>query len=390
MTVLSIKKHLKQHSPAPKHSPAKTGNIVAATASYEKWLTRHVSIVQRDLALKHQHMAEAAFPFFRATFYRWAQWWPIVCEEISRAPQVLAVGDLHVENFGTWRDIEGRLIWGVNDFDEAWPAAYTVDLVRLLASCHLAIAEQHLSVSRREACEAIEQGYRDSLAKGGCPYVLAEKHRWLRLLASHELRDPVHFWEKIEACPRFKGTLPEDVERLLHATLPLRKPVYEMKTRIAGLGSLGHPRILALAEWHGAHIVREAKQLCPSGWIWATGRSSCEILSKKIMDDAVRISDPHVHFTKHWLVRRLGPDCAHIELAVMPEERNEEKLLYAMGWETANVHLGSAKAIPAVKRDLAGRKGRWLHKAAKNMAKVILKDWKEWRKASKQRRRASR
>ena len=26
-----------------------------------------------------------------------------------RAPPVLAVGDLHVENFGTWRDAEGRL-----------------------------------------------------------------------------------------------------------------------------------------------------------------------------------------------------------------------------------------------------------------------------------------
>ena len=31
----------------------------------------------------------------------------------------LSVGDLHVENFGTWRDSEGRLIWGINDFDEA-------------------------------------------------------------------------------------------------------------------------------------------------------------------------------------------------------------------------------------------------------------------------------
>jgi uncharacterized protein (DUF2252 family) len=25
-----------------------------------------------------------------------------------------------VENFGAWRDVEGRLIWGINDFDEAW------------------------------------------------------------------------------------------------------------------------------------------------------------------------------------------------------------------------------------------------------------------------------
>jgi hypothetical protein len=369
---------------AQKQAAAKPANIVDATAAFEKWLARHVSIVPRDLTLKHQHMAESAFPFFRATFYRWTQWWPIICEELSRAPQLLAVGDLHVENFGTWRDIEGRLIWGVNDFDEAWPAAYTVDLVRLLASCHLAIADEHLAVTRRQACEAIELGYRDGLAKGGCPFVLAERHRWLRLLASHELRDPVHFWKKIEGCPPYKGKLPEEVERLLHATVPLRKPVYAMKTRIAGLGSLGHPRVLALAEWHNAHIVREAKELCPSAWTWGTTAGTGEILSKKIVQDAVRVCDPHIHFAKNWLVRRLGPDCSHIEMVMLPKERDEEKLLYAMGWETANVHLGSENAIPAVKRDLAARKGRWLHRAAKNMAKVMLKDWREWRKASKE------
>ena len=44
------------------------------------------------------------------------------------------VGDLHVENFGTWRDVEGRLVWGVNDFDEAYALPYTNDLVRLVAS----------------------------------------------------------------------------------------------------------------------------------------------------------------------------------------------------------------------------------------------------------------
>ncbi len=34
--------------------------------------------------------------------------------------QVLAVGDLHVNSFGTWRDAEGRLCWGLDDFDEAY------------------------------------------------------------------------------------------------------------------------------------------------------------------------------------------------------------------------------------------------------------------------------
>jgi uncharacterized protein (DUF2252 family) len=47
------------------------------------------------------------------------QAWPEVCPDLAKAPKVLAVGDLHVENFGTWRDVEGRLVWGINDFDEA-------------------------------------------------------------------------------------------------------------------------------------------------------------------------------------------------------------------------------------------------------------------------------
>ena len=54
------------------------------------------------------------------------------------APRVLSVGDLHLENFGTWRDADGRLAWGVNDFDEAAVMPYVLDLVRLATSIQLA------------------------------------------------------------------------------------------------------------------------------------------------------------------------------------------------------------------------------------------------------------
>src|SRR6266566_649117 len=158
-------------------------NIFKATADFERWLAKRLPIVRQDIALKHQHMADAAFPFFRATFYRWLQLWPEVCPELAKAPPVLAVGDLHIENFGTWRDEEGRLIWGVNDLDEAWPAVYTLDLARLATSAYLAISSEHLSLTRREAAEAIEEGYRDALAAGGKAFVLAEHHQWLRVLA---------------------------------------------------------------------------------------------------------------------------------------------------------------------------------------------------------------
>src|SRR6266852_3530768 len=150
-------------------------NCKKATESYEAWLAKRTRIIEADLVVKHQDMSADIFSFMRATFYRWVEFWAEFCADLAKAPLVLAIGDLHVENFGTWRDQEGRLVWGVNDLDEAWPASYALDLVRLTTSAYLAISGEHLSLTRREAAEAIEEGYRDALAAGGKAFVLAER-----------------------------------------------------------------------------------------------------------------------------------------------------------------------------------------------------------------------
>src|SRR5260370_39230777 len=90
--------------------------IEKATVRYENWLGRQLTLLPHELRLKHERMAESEFPFLRATFYRWIQIFADQCPTVSKAPKALAVGDLPVENFGTWRDSEGRLVWGVNDF----------------------------------------------------------------------------------------------------------------------------------------------------------------------------------------------------------------------------------------------------------------------------------
>lgn len=354
-------------------------NLFKATVDFEQWLSRRLPLVRQDVVLKHQLMAEAAFPFFRATFYRWLQQWPEVCPELAKAPSVLAVGDLHIENFGTWRDEEGRLIWGVNDLDEAWPASYALDLVRLTARAYLAISAEHLGLTRHEAAEAVEEGYRDALAAGGKAFVLAEHHQWLRLLALGKLRDPVRFWEKMQLCPPYSAKPPAEARKLIEESLPQPCQKYQLKRRIAGLGSLGHPRILALSSWQGASIAREAKGIRTSAWSWHNNSSTDEIYGAKLAERSIRVKDPCVRFHGHWLVRRLAPDCSRIELSSLPKERDEARLLYDMGWETANMHFGSPRAIANVKRDLAARRGRWLHKAAKGMFKVTLKDWENWR-----------
>jgi hypothetical protein len=358
-------------------------NIFKATERFESWMSKQIPLVRQDLALKHERMAEEAFAFFRATFYRWLQFWPEVCREAAGAPAVLGVGDLHIENFGTWRDEEGRLIWGVNDLDEAWPAAYTLDLVRLAASSYLAIREEHLSVTRREAAEAIEQGYREGLEAGGKPFVLAEHHQWLRLLALGKLRDPLRFWEKIRLCPPFAAKPPAEVRRLIEESLPQPGAPYQLKKRIAGLGSLGHPRILAVSSLQGYQVAREAKAIRPSAWVWARQASSGDLWCGKLAQRACRVKDPFVKYDGKWMVRRLAPDRSRIELASLPHERDEARLLYSMGWETSNMHWGSPQAIAKVKRDLGARRGRWLHKAAKTMCKVTLEDWEDWRRGWK-------
>jgi len=348
-------------------------DIYEATRSYESWLGRHTSVVRRDLLLKHERMAESPFVFLRATFYRWIQLWPTVCASLLNAPTVLAVGDLHVENFGTWRDLEGRLIWGINDVDEACELPYTQDLVRLATSAVLAIQSRHFALSTREACDAILEGYVASHGRGGRPIVLAEHGRWLRQLALNELRDPVTFWAKFQSLRSVTKSVPH---KALQSMLPDPKLPYRAVRRVAGVGSLGRPRFVALAEWGGALVAREAKALLPSALVWARGTLAPAARGAVLLRRAVRVLDPFFAIREQWIVRRLAPDCSRIELNELPKKRDEQKLLRAMGWETANLHLGTRRV--GIRADLQTRPRRWLDDAATAMADVVRKESRKW------------
>ncbi len=355
--------------------------IAKATQSYEAWLGQRIVLLPADLERKHTAMAQDVFPFLRATFYRWMQLWPQVCEREHRAPKVLGVGDLHVENFGTWRDVEGRLVWGINDFDEAYDLPYTIDLVRLAASAHIAIREARLKIGPEDACDAILSGYRKGIESGGRPLVLAEDHPWLRSMVTGVERDPTRYWKKLASLPTWKKPVPKSALKAIERLMPESGLEYRIAHRIAGLGSLGRERYVAIALYRGARIAREAKALAPSACFWADlENASQRICYQQILDRAVRAIDPFVRLKGRWIVRRLAPYCSRVELSLMPEERDETKLLRAMGFETANVHLGSPGSTRAIVRDLSIRPRRWLHEAASAMVKATTEDWREWRR----------
>ena len=361
-------------------------NIVKATSSFEAWLGGQTQVVQADLDLKHRQMAQALFPFFRATFYRWHQRWLTLCKDENEASKVLAVGDLHIENFGTWRDLEGRLIWGVNDFDEAWTLPYTVDLVRLAASVMATMPSADGSaISAKLACAHILGGYGAGLKAGGRPFVLGERHPTLSALAHGELRNPVSFWQRMHEAPELDAKhVPVDVVRSLKGMFPEPNTNFRLLHHVRGLGSLGHQRFTATAEHAGGMMAREAKALTPSACAWAEDAGDKPpVHYQQIVLTAVRCADPRLKLTKTWLYRRLAPDCSRIELSNLSRASDEARLLRAMGWETANIHLGSSPA-KAILKDLHKRPANWLRLAARQMIKALAEDWREWKQAYEQ------
>jgi uncharacterized protein (DUF2252 family) len=356
-------------------------DIREASRAYERWLAERVPLVRADLELKHQLMSQDVFSFLRATFYRWAQLWPDTCPELGHAPAVLAVGDLHVENFGTWRDAEGRLIWGVNDFDEVVSLPYTQDLVRLATSALLAVEESRLTLPARRGCESILEGYTESLRSGGGAAVLAEHYRWLRDLAVARLKDQRPFWDHMRSLRTVAGRVDERVRRLLAAAMPARGLEVRLAHRQAGAGSLGRLRVVALADWRGGMIAREAKPLTASAWLWARNAPLRAPRYAELIGRAVRVPDPFLTVQGEWLIRRLAPDCSRIELASLPRGHDESRLLWMMGWETANMHLGSPRQRRSILADLGRRKVTWLAKAAEHMSEAVVGDWRKWRKA---------
>jgi len=352
--------------------------IAAATVAYEAWLGSHLRLVPDDLAEKHRRMAKGPFQFLRATYYRWVERWEKVEPDLRDAPEVLSIGDLHFENFGTWRDADGRLAWGVNDFDEAFPLPWTQDLVRLATSLTLAVMQRELAVRPEEACAELLSGYAAALEQGGKPIVLAEDHPWLERIAIARRRRAARFWRRLRGP---EVAVPESAERALRQFLP--DPLLEVKVihRVAGLGSLGRERFVALGRWRGGAVAREAKALAPSACSWLKAPAApAELYYARLLRTATRASDPYFGVEDGWVVRRLAPDCAKIALRDLPL-RYLGRLLFYQGYETGNVHLGTQGAADDVLKDLRSRKGDWLARAALRMCKEVQNDWKDWRAA---------
>ncbi len=111
---------------------------------------------------KFDKLAGSVFSFFRGTsllFYR------DLAGEDAWMPTVLALGDVHPDNFGVMPSADNVPIFGVNDFDEADYAPFTWDLKRGAVGFVLAVEEKggYGVKHQRKAVRRFARGYLEGI-----------------------------------------------------------------------------------------------------------------------------------------------------------------------------------------------------------------------------------
>ncbi|CAG9931714.1 protein of unknown function [Candidatus Nitrotoga arctica] len=240
------------------------------------------------LAMKYAKMAQSPFIFLRGAchlFYDVLPDSPLFRD----APLAWCCGDLHFENFGSYKGDNRLVYFDINDYDEAALAPFTWDIIRLLTS--IQCGADALNATHAETL-AVSQSclnaYRNALIIGKDFWVERDTSVGLvnALLTTLQGRERAAFLDKrtirknhrrslildgIKALPASdlqKKTVTDFMDRFA-ATQPSPKffEVLDIGRRIAGTGSLGLERFVILVEGKGSpdgNYLLDIKEAKPS------------------------------------------------------------------------------------------------------------------------------
>lgn len=235
---------------------------------------------------KFNRMSESPFAFYRGTahlFFRdlASRGLPLSSPFANSQSRTWIQGDLHLNNFGVFRDGEGDIVFDLNDFDESWVACYLYDLWRgavsmLLTAWQNGFEQDQSRIFVIEFCNAYIRELERARGKEGrnLDKVTIEKaHGPLRKLLEKaqkkkSRKSMLDSWtHKINGVRRFKDEDPEleevsnDDFRLISSAIAAYKEhlpnklrgkkayfkVLDVAKRLgAGVGSLGTPRYYVL------------------------------------------------------------------------------------------------------------------------------------------------
>ena len=239
-------------------------------------------------AIKYERMRQDAFAFFRGTAHLFYADWP-QRSPLDRTPLTWACGDLHLENFGSYKGSNRLAYFDINDFDEAALAPAAFDLTRFAVSTLLAARAMDLPTSEsRSLWNQARLAYSHALRQGKALWVERSTARGLVKQLLQTVKD-----RKQSSLLESRTTVSHGRRRLkingLHALPASREAqqavrrtlgrarvcrdaphffrVLNVARRIAGTGSLGVRRFTVLVEGHGGRngqALLDLKQAAPS------------------------------------------------------------------------------------------------------------------------------
>ena len=374
------------------------------------------------LRLKLEHMRQDPFAFFRGTNPLFLGFLPRA-HAAFRAPRTLVCGDLHLENFGTYKGDNRLCYFDINDFDEACAAPFTIDLVRFIAGLRLAAIPLGLSPAEvKKLIECFLRAYGRCIAEG--------KPRWierslaqgvfravLRRAMKRTRRELLDRFTRLKAgWPRIRidgvrasridarelrdlrSFLLRERKRLVTPERPREFfDLLDAARRIAGNGSLGLARYMLLVRGRGApdqHFVLDLKFAAPSAVSAWLRRSQPDW-----PDDAVRVvSIQHImqavspamldavrYLHRPFVLKELQPSIDRLNLArLRSKPRRLIQAVEGMGHVAAWAHLRGCghhgTAVPEVLRSyVAGE--RWqtaVERTAEAAAARTLRAWQSY------------
>lgn len=377
------------------------------------------------LSLKLAAIAAEPFAFFRGTNHLYAA--SLRGEIGLDAPRTYVCGDLHVENFGSFKGDNGLVYFDLNDFDDGLVAPFTVDAVRMLSSVLVAAHQYGLSeADARVACASLLGEYTQTLRAGKPRWIeratatgmvatllrqVKRRRRGALLAARTTLRGGRR---RLNLDRRALRAERDQRERAAHILAIYSQQDHhghrfiaeDAARRVAGVGSLGLERYVVLAHETQLPTSRrlvDIKRAAPSAWAamqrhqphWSSDAQRVATV-QQIMQAASPALLSYVALDRHesFIVKSLQPTTDRVDLAHCPNKTALLEVLATMARAAAWAHLRgcghqAADRIEKLQDYAAG--GRWQSMAlrlARHGRDVSLAQWKtyaeDYRKAKGQ------
>ena len=126
---------------------------------------------EKLVSFKYEGMAENMFRFFRGTNHLFVE--DLFKEnKLPQSPLAWISGDLHIENFGSFKSDNRLVYFDLNDFDESILAPLAIDLARMVVSIFVAFASLEIEEKKaRHMGRLFLSCYANTLKNGRADYI---------------------------------------------------------------------------------------------------------------------------------------------------------------------------------------------------------------------------